>query len=58
VRAPGDGSSLRQRQPAKRLVFAGDPKRGMVSYASCHGPGGYLIGVPVLATRHKQYLQW
>jgi cytochrome c553 len=58
VRAPGDGRSLRQRKPAKRLVFAGDPKRGMAPCASCHGPGGYLIGVPVLATQHKQYLQW
>jgi cytochrome c553 len=58
VRAPGDGRSLRQRKPAKRLVFAGDPKRGMAPCASCHGPGGYLIGVPVLATQHQQYLQW
>jgi cytochrome c553 len=57
VRAPSDGRSLRQRKPAKRLVFAGDPKRGMAPCASCHGPGGYLIGVPVLATQQKQYLQ-
>jgi cytochrome c553 len=58
VRAPGDGRSLRQRKPAKRLVFAGDPKRGMAPCASCHGPGGYLIGVPVLATQQYLYLQW
>jgi len=58
VRAPGDGRSLRQRQPAKRLVFAGDPKRGMASCASCHGAGGYLIGVPVLAKQQYLYLQW
>ena len=58
VRAPGDGRSLRQRQPAKRLVFAGDPKRGMAPCASCHGPGGYLIGVPVLAKQQYLYLQW
>lgn len=58
VRAPGDGRSLRQRKPAKRLVFAGDPQRGMAPCASCHGPGGYLLGAPVLATQHKEYLQW
>ena len=58
VRAPDDGRSLRQRKPAKRLVFAGDPKRGMAPCAAGHGPGGYLIGVPVLATQHQQYLQW
>jgi cytochrome c553 len=58
VRAPGVGRSLRQANPAKRLVFAGDPKRGMAPCASCHGPGGYLIGVPVLATQQYLYLQW
>jgi cytochrome c553 len=58
VRAPGDGRSLRQANPTKRLVFAGDPKRGMAPCASCHGPGGYLLGAPVLATQHKEYLQW
>jgi len=58
VRAPGDGRSLRQANPTKRLVFAGDPKRGMAPCASCHGPGGYLLGAPVLATQHQEYLQW
>ena len=25
----------------ERLIYAGDPKRGIAACASCHGPGGY-----------------
>jgi cytochrome c553 len=32
--------------PVQRLIYAGDPKRGIAACASCHGPGGYLIGAP------------
>ena len=39
-RMPERGRSLRESDPAKRLVFAGDPRRGIPPCAACHGPGG------------------
>jgi cytochrome c553 len=41
----------------QRLIYAGDPKRGIAACASCHGPGGYRIGAPALEKQNELYLK-
>jgi cytochrome c553 len=53
---PHGGRSSRQRDPATRLVFAGDPQRGIPPCAACHGPGGHKLGAPPLQGQHAAYL--
>jgi cytochrome c553 len=48
VRVPKPGRTLRESDPAPRLVFAGDPARGIAPCSACHGPGGYKLGAPAL----------
>jgi cytochrome c553 len=55
--APQSGRSLRQRDPAIRLVFAGDPKRGIPPCAACHGPGAQKLGAPSLRRQHTEYIE-
>jgi cytochrome c553 len=57
VRAPESGRSLRQSDPAMRLVFAGDPPRGIPPCSACHGPGGYKIGAPALQGQQPAYIE-
>jgi cytochrome c553 len=54
---PESGRSLRQSDPALRLVYAGDPARGIAPCASCHGPGGHKLGAPPLAGQHAAYIE-
>ncbi|MBV8323232.1 MAG: cytochrome c4 [Hyphomicrobiales bacterium] len=54
---PEGGRSLRQSDPALRLVFAGDPQRGIPPCSSCHGPGGHKLGAPPLQGQHREYLE-
>jgi cytochrome c553 len=56
-RIPESGRSLREADPAKRLVFAGDPQRGIAPCSACHGPGGYKLGAPALQGQHAAYIQ-
>lgn len=56
VRMPQSGRSLRVGDPAARLVFAGDPARGIAPCSSCHGPGGYKIGAPALQSQRASYI--
>lgn len=56
-RTPRPNSSYRNRNPVQRLIYAGDPKRGIAACASCHGPGGYRIGAPALARQNELYIQ-
>jgi cytochrome c553 len=56
-RAPQSGRSLRESDPAKRLVFAGDPLRGIPPCAACHGPGGYKLGAPALQRQQASYME-
>jgi len=53
---PFSGRSLRSSDPAVRLVFAGDPSRGIAPCGSCHGPSGYKLGAPALAFQKSAYL--
>ena len=55
-RSPRPHSSYRNRDPVQRLIYAGDPKRGIAACASCHGPGGYRIGAPTLTRQNELYL--
>jgi cytochrome c553 len=56
-RTPRPNSSYRNRDPVQRLIYAGDPKRGIAACASCHGPGGYRIGAPALEKQNEQYIE-
>jgi cytochrome c553 len=54
---PESGRSLRQNDPTIRLVFAGDPERGVPPCASCHGPGAHKLGAPALQGQHAAYIE-
>ena len=54
---PESGRSLRQSDPTVRLVFAGDPGRGVPPCAACHGPGGHKLGAPALQGQHAAYIE-
>jgi cytochrome c553 len=54
---PESGRSLRQGDPAIRLVFAGDPKRGVPPCAACHGPGAHKLGAPALRGQQAPYIE-
>jgi len=56
-RLPESGRSLREADPAHRLVFAGDPQRGIPPCSACHGPGGYKLGAPALEGQHLAYIE-
>jgi len=55
--APAGGRSLRQRDPSLRLVFAGDPERGIPPCAACHGPGAEELGAPALRGQQAEYIE-
>jgi cytochrome c553 len=57
IHAPGSGRSLRAKDPILRLIYAGDPKRGLAGCASCHGPGAYRLGVPSLLNQNAVYIE-
>jgi cytochrome c553 len=57
TRVPESGRSLRQNDPAMRLVFAGDPRRGIPPCSACHGPGGYKVGAPALQGQQPAYIE-
>ncbi|HTS51855.1 MAG TPA: c-type cytochrome, partial [Burkholderiales bacterium] len=39
------------------LVSVGDPARGLVACAACHGPMGHKVGAPELAGQKVAYIQ-
>ena len=57
LRVPEGDRSLRQSDPAIRLVFAGDPARGVAPCSACHGPGGYKLGAPALQQQRTTYIE-
>ena len=56
-RIPQGGRAFRQSDPAARLVFAGDPQRGIAPCSACHGPGGFRLGAPPLAGQYAAYIE-
>jgi cytochrome c553 len=57
LRTPESGRSYHAADATKRLIFAGDPKRGIAGCATCHGPGGYRLGAPALARQNAAYIE-
>jgi cytochrome c553 len=56
--APESGRSLRQRSDRTiRLLFAGDPGRGIPPCTACHGPGAHKVGAPPLQGQHAAYIE-
>lgn len=51
------GNTLREDAPAMRLVFAGDPARGIPPCSACHGPGGSKLGAPPLKGQQPAYIE-
>lgn len=56
-RMPEGGRGFRQSDTGARLVFAGDPQRGIAPCSSCHGPGGYRMGAPTLSGQYASYIE-
>jgi cytochrome c553 len=56
-RVPEGGRAFRQSDPAARLVFAGDPQRGIPPCSACHGPGGFRLGAPPLTGQYAAYIE-
>src|SRR5262249_11612635 len=56
-RVPEGGRAFRQSDPAARLVFAGDPQRGIPPCSACHGPGGFRLGAPPLTGQYAPYIE-
>jgi cytochrome c553 len=56
-RLPQAGRSFRESDTGVRLVFAGDPQRGIAPCSACHGPGGYRIGAPALSGQYPEYIE-
>ena len=56
-RIPQGGRAFRQSDPAARLVFAGDPPRGIAPCSACHGPGGFRLGAPPLTGQYAAYIE-
>jgi len=56
-RIPQGGRAFRQADVGARLVFAGDPQRGIPPCSSCHGPGGYKLGAPTLSGQYTAYIE-
>jgi cytochrome c553 len=48
---PGQGT------PAIRLVFDGDPSRGIPPCAACHGPNQIKLGAPALKGQQPAYIE-
>jgi cytochrome c553 len=55
--APESGRSLRQQDPIIRLIFAGDPERGIPPCSACHGPDAQKLGAPPLRGQHPEYIE-
>ena len=55
--APESGRSLRQHDPIIRLIFAGDPERGIPPCSACHGPDAQKLGAPPLRGQHPEYIE-
>src|SRR5579859_6060149 len=54
---PVSGHSLRQGDPTIRLIYAGDPERGIPPCAACHGPSARKLGAPALQGQHTAYIE-
>jgi cytochrome c553 len=51
------GHTFRENNVAVRLVFAGDPARGIPPCTSCHGPTTIKLGAPRLMGQQPAYIE-
>jgi cytochrome c553 len=51
------GSAGGQDTPAVRLIFDGDPSRGIPPCAACHGPNEIKLGAPALKGQQPAYIE-
>jgi cytochrome c553 len=51
------GRTLRENDPIVRLVFAGDPARGIPPCGACHGPADQKLGAPQLKRQQATYIE-
>ena len=51
------GHTFREEDVAVRLVFAGDPTRGIPPCTSCHGPSAIKLGAPRLTGQQPAYIE-
>ncbi|MEA3177717.1 MAG: hypothetical protein QOI59_1240 [Gammaproteobacteria bacterium] len=51
------GHTLREDDVPVRLVFAGDPARGIPPCTSCHGPSAIKLGAPRLMGQQPAYIE-
>jgi cytochrome c553 len=51
------GHTLREDNVAVRLIFAGDPGRGIPPCTSCHGPSDVKLGAPRLTGQQPLYIE-
>jgi len=54
---PMSGRSYRNKDATTRMIFAGDPKRGIAACSACHGPGAYRLGAPGLSRQNTAYME-
>ena len=52
-----EGDPPAQGTPALRLVFEGDPSRGIPPCAACHGPNEIKLGAPALKGQQPAYTE-
>jgi cytochrome c553 len=55
--AANDVDPPAQNMPAVRLVFDGDPSRGIPPCAACHGPNEIKLGAPALKGQQPAYIE-
>jgi cytochrome c553 len=51
------GDPVGQGTPAVRLVYDGDPSRGIPPCAACHGPNEIKLGAPALKGQQPAYIE-
>ena len=51
------GHTFREDNVAVRLIFAGDPGRGIPPCTSCHGPSDIKLGAPRLTGQQSLYIE-
>ena len=54
---PGGGHTFRESDVGVRLVFAGDPARGIPPCSACHGPSTTKFGAPRLTAQQPAYIE-
>jgi cytochrome c553 len=55
--ASASARTLRGTDQTLRLIYAGDPKRGLPGGATSHGPGAYRMGVLSLFGQNADYIE-